>query len=110
MSARIDKVSPTRDGACNTWLVGDDEDVIVIDPGEDAATVLAKIGDREVMAVICTHGHASHIGAALEIAERDEAPVALHPADRMPWRDAHPDDDPDIDMDEGGLFEVADVT
>ena len=95
--------------AANTWIIGDDEEVIVIDPGEDAAAVLDAAGERDVIAVICTHGHATHIAAALEVAERDEAPVALHKADRLQWRGVH-DEDPEIVMDHGGSFDVADVT
>jgi glyoxylase-like metal-dependent hydrolase (beta-lactamase superfamily II) len=106
MDARIDLVTSTA----NTWIVGDDEEVIVIDPGDDAAAVLAKVDDREVLAVICTHGHEGHVAAAIEVAERDEAPIALHPADKAAWHEVHPDVDPDIAMEEGGSFEVADVT
>jgi glyoxylase-like metal-dependent hydrolase (beta-lactamase superfamily II) len=95
--------------AINTWLVGDDEEVIVIDPGSDAAAVLDKVGEREVLAVICTHGHPDHVAAAIEVAKRDEAPVALHPLDRVLWRESHPDEDVDIDMADGGIFEVAEV-
>ena len=105
MEARIDQVVSDA----NTWIVGDDEEVIVIDPGTDAAAVLATVGDREVLAVICTHGHAGHVGAALAVAGRDEAPVALHPADRVSWREVHANEDPDIEMEDGGVFEVADV-
>jgi glyoxylase-like metal-dependent hydrolase (beta-lactamase superfamily II) len=36
--------------------------------------------------------------------------VALHRKDRMLWREAHPQDEPDIEMEDGGVFEVADVT
>ncbi|MGH3234102.1 MAG: MBL fold metallo-hydrolase, partial [Streptosporangiaceae bacterium] len=93
----------------NVWIVGDDQEVIVIDPGRDTAGVLDVVGDREVLAVICTHGHADHVAAAIELAERDEAPVALHPKDRNLWREAHPGDDADIEMEDGGIFEVADV-
>jgi hydroxyacylglutathione hydrolase len=71
--------------------------------------VLDAVGDREVLAVICTHGHADQVAAALQVAERDEAPVALHPKDRLLWREAHPGEDLDIDMEDGGTFEVADV-
>src|SRR5215470_4416754 len=118
MEARIERVWTPRvaerddrtDAAeANTWIIGDDEEVIVIDPGEDAAGVLDMVGDREILAVICTHGHASHVAAALEVAERDEAPVALHPKDRSLWREAHPGEDADIQMEDGGAFEVADV-
>ena len=108
MSTRIDQFSPGT-GDINAWIVGDDEEVIVIDPGSDAPGLLDVVGDREVLAVICTHGHADHVAAALEVAERDEAPVALHPRDRSLWREAHPDEDADIEMEDGGVFEVADV-
>ena len=83
MSTRIDQFPASAPGgpdSVNTWLVGDDEEVIVIDPGADAAGLLDAVGDREVLAVICTHGHASHVAAAFEAAEPDEAPVALHPS------------------------------
>jgi glyoxylase-like metal-dependent hydrolase (beta-lactamase superfamily II) len=111
MSARIDRVpSPAAAGAgINVWIIGDDEEVIVIDPGRDAAEVLDAVGEREVLAVICTHGHADHVAAAMEVAERDEAPVALQRQDKMHWREAFPADDADIDMEDGGIFEVADV-
>ena len=117
-TARIERVVSsgllTVDGAAhdvenNTWIVGDDEEVIVIDPAHDAAAVLDAVGEREVLAVIATHGHADHVASALEVAARDEAPVALHPKDRPAWRDAHPDEDPEIEMEEGGVFEVAGV-
>ena len=104
MEARIE-----RPGDSTAWIVGDDDEVIVIDPGTDAAGVLDAVGDREILAVICTHGHASHVAAAVEVAERDEAPVALHPADRPHWLDVHPDSDAEIEMADGGRFEVADV-
>ena len=116
MTTRIDHfASPAAAGGragtdeVNVWIVGDEQEVIVIDPGTDTEGVLGVVGDREVLAVICTHGHAAHVSAALGVAARDEAPVALHPADRVYWREAHPRDDPEIDMENGGIFEVADV-
>ena len=93
----------------NTWLIGDDDEVIVIDPGEDAEGVLDRVGDREILAVICTHGHPSHVAAAVGVAERDEAPVALHRSDRLLWRTVHDTGDPEIEMAHGGRFDVADV-
>ena len=101
----------TVPGELNAWIIGDDEEVIVIDPGGDAASVLARVGEREVLAVICTHGHAAHITAAAAVAERDEAPVALHQADRLLWRVAYQGEaeDPEIPVADGGLFDVAGV-
>jgi glyoxylase-like metal-dependent hydrolase (beta-lactamase superfamily II) len=98
-----------RASEANAWLIGDDEEVIVIDPGGDADSVLEQVGEREILAVICTHGHAGHVAAAVEVAERDEAPVALHRADRLLWRAVHDGGDPEIEMAGGGRFDVADV-
>src|ERR1039458_5697182 len=113
MEARIERVASPGDSDApegNAWIVGDDNEVIVVDPGRDARAVLAAVGDREILAVICTHGHATHVAAAPEVAARDEAPVALHPRDRLVWREAHRDGDPEIEMEDGGIFEVADAT
>jgi glyoxylase-like metal-dependent hydrolase (beta-lactamase superfamily II) len=103
--ARVEAVA----GPANAWIVGNDDEVIVVDPGADAAPVLAAVGEREILAVICTHGHAAHAGAAQEVAESDEAPVALHTLDRGAWREVH-SGDPDIWIEDGGRFEVAGVT
>lgn len=106
MDAKIERVPSPE---VNAWLIGDDEEVIVIDPGSDEAAVLAAIGEREILAVICTHGHREHIAAATVVADRDDAPIALHRLDRVPWRETHQDGDPDIEMADGGRFDVADV-
>ncbi len=115
MTARVDAVvtatGDDEDGmASHAWLVGDDEEVIVVNPGaEDGAeAVLEAVGEREVLAVICTHGDSEHCAAAPTVAERDEAPVALHPKDRVLWDVIHEDEEPDISMEGGGVFEVAD--
>jgi glyoxylase-like metal-dependent hydrolase (beta-lactamase superfamily II) len=110
MDARIDRVVPAGRQDCNTWLVGNTEEVIVVDPGSDAAAVLTATSGREILAVICTHGHPDHVAAAREVAARDEAPVALHRKDVLAWREAYSSGEkPDIEMEEGGIFEVADV-
>ena len=110
MDARVELAAASGKAGCNAWVIGDDEEVIVVDPGTDARAVFDAAGDREILAVICTHGHADHVEAALEVAERDEAPLALHPKDRLFWREVHGDQLPEIQMEEGGAFEVADVT
>jgi glyoxylase-like metal-dependent hydrolase (beta-lactamase superfamily II) len=95
-------------GKANAWIVGDDDEVIVIDPGK-AAPVLDAVGERQILAVICTHGHEGHAAAAVEVAQRDESPIALHPLDRRAWRELHTAD-PDIDMEDEGQFGVAGIT
>ncbi len=94
----------------NVWLVGDDDEVLVIDAPHDAAPILAAIGGRTVTAVLLTHGHNDHIGAAVALREATGAPVWFHPADRMLWDVVHPSASPDRDLDEGLEFPVAGVT
>jgi len=69
----------------NVWLVGDDTEVIVVDAAHEAGTILAAVGDRTLVAIVCTHAHNDHINAVAEIVAATGAPVRLHPDDRMLW-------------------------
>ena len=75
----------------NIWLVGDDSDVVVFDAAHTAAPIVEAVGGRNVVAVVCTHGHNDHVTVAPELGETFDAPVLLHPADDMLWRMTHPD-------------------
>jgi glyoxylase-like metal-dependent hydrolase (beta-lactamase superfamily II) len=98
----------------NVWLVGDDDEVLVIDAPHDAAPIAAAIGGRRVTAIVLTHGHNDHITAAVDLREATGAPVWLHPADRMLWDqvhgEGHSDSAPDEDLAEGVEFPVAGIT
>ena len=93
----------------NVWLVGDDEQVIVIDAPHDAEAIADAVGDRVVEMVVCTHGHNDHVNAAVALADRFDAPVALHPDDRMLWDTVHPDRVPDVALSDAQSIPVADV-
>ncbi|MQA01624.1 MAG: MBL fold metallo-hydrolase [Streptosporangiales bacterium] len=93
----------------NVYVIGDNDEVIVVDAAHHAEAILEQVGDREILAVICTHGHNDHVNVALELAERDEAPVAMHRGDRRLWEMTHEDQRPDISIEPGGTFEVADI-
>ena len=110
LDARVERVEARGKSDRNAWVIGNDEEVVVIDPGEDADAVLETVGDREILAVVCTHAHQAHVAAAPEVADHDDAPVALHPKDLLAWREAHGESDPEIEMEEGGSFEVAGVS
>jgi glyoxylase-like metal-dependent hydrolase (beta-lactamase superfamily II) len=75
----------------NIWLLGDDSDVVVFDAAHTAAPIVAAVKGRNVVAVVCTHGHNDHVTVAPELGETLDAPVLLHPADEMLWRMTHPD-------------------
>ncbi len=75
----------------NIWLVGDDSDVVVFDAAHSAEPIVAAVRGRNVVAVVCTHGHNDHVTVAPELGEALDAPVLLHPADDVLWRMTHPD-------------------
>lgn len=77
----------------NIWIVGDDSDVVVFDAAHDAAPIIEAVGGRNVVAVVCTHGHNDHITVAPELGRALDAPVLLHPGDDMLWQMTHPDSD-----------------
>ncbi|MFE7631976.1 MBL fold metallo-hydrolase [Kocuria sp. NPDC057446] len=91
----------------NVWIVGDDEQCLVIDPAHDAAAVAAAVGIRDTRAILLTHAHDDHIRAVLEVGEALRAPVHLHPADMMLWQQTHPTTGPDAEIADGDRFTVA---
>ncbi|MFI6210930.1 MBL fold metallo-hydrolase [Nocardia brasiliensis] len=77
----------------NVWLIGDDRDVLVVDAAHDADAIAAAVGGRNVVAILCTHGHNDHVTVAPELSARLDAPILLHPGDDPLWRMTHPDVD-----------------
>jgi glyoxylase-like metal-dependent hydrolase (beta-lactamase superfamily II) len=77
----------------NIWIVGDESDVIVFDAAHTAAPIIEAVNGRNVIAVVCTHGHNDHVTVAPELGQALDAPVFLHPADDVLWRMTHPDND-----------------
>lgn len=93
----------------NIWLVGEGREVLVIDAAHDATAIATAVGDRTVTLIVCTHGHNDHVNAAVELAGLVDAPVALHPDDRMLWDVVHPDRPPDRALSDGDVLTVGDV-
>ena len=106
----------TFDVENNVWVVGDDEECVVIDAPHSVDDILAVVGDRRVTAIVCTHAHDDHVRVAPALRERVTAPILLHPDDRPLWELTHggPDDPHgrlwDFDLTDGQTISVAGTT
>ena len=94
----------------NIWIVGDHDEVVVVDAAHDHRPVVDAVGHRRCLAIIATHGHNDHINAAVKLADALDAPVCLHPSDRMLWDVVHPGRAPDAELSDGQVIAVGDVT
>jgi glyoxylase-like metal-dependent hydrolase (beta-lactamase superfamily II) len=90
----------------NVWVVGDDDECIVIDAPHDVDAILRVVAGRRVVAIACTHAHDDHVRVAPALAEATGAPVLLHPADAPVWELTHPDSQPDQPLSDGQVLSV----
>lgn len=88
----------------NVWLIGDEKEVLVVDAAHDATPIVSALNGRRVAAIALTHGHNDHINAAVALQEAVDAPILLHPADRMLWDDVYPDRAPDAPLEHGSVL------
>jgi glyoxylase-like metal-dependent hydrolase (beta-lactamase superfamily II) len=96
----------THDVDNNIWVVGDDEECVVIDAPHDVDAILEVVAGRTVKAIICTHAHDDHVRVAPELRERVSAPILLHPDDRPLWELTHRDHLWDVDLEDGQTVKV----
>ncbi|MEO7131287.1 MAG: MBL fold metallo-hydrolase [Dermatophilaceae bacterium] len=94
----------------NVWVIGDDQECVVIDAPHEAAPILEAIGDRTLLAILLTHAHDDHVTVVPEVLEaHPEAKVALHPDDLVLWRQSHPELEPTQALADGDVISVGDV-
>lgn len=94
----------------NVWIVGNDDECVVIDSPHDAAAIISQVRGRKVLAILLTHAHNDHIGAAREVAAAVNAPIHLHPEDLMLWEEVYPGVQPDRYLADGDEFRVGGAT
>jgi glyoxylase-like metal-dependent hydrolase (beta-lactamase superfamily II) len=97
----------TFDVENNVWVVGDDDECVVIDAPHDVAAILDVVAGRRVAAILATHAHDDHVRVAPELAKATGAEVLLHPADLVLWRVTHPATRPDGELRHGQVITVA---
>ncbi len=98
-------------------------EAIVIDPGDEAAAILALLARHELKLarILATHAHFDHLLAVRALQEATGAPFQLHPADRslvaalrstcLAWLGYDPGDLPAIDgeLTPGETVQVGDL-
>jgi len=94
----------------NLWVVGDDQECLVIDAPHSVEDILAVVGDRRVKAIVCTHAHDDHVRVAPALREAVRAPILLHPDDRPLWELTHTDELWDADLSDGQVIEIGDTS
>jgi glyoxylase-like metal-dependent hydrolase (beta-lactamase superfamily II) len=90
----------------NVWIVGNDTECVIIDSPHDATAIINQVQGRKVQAILLTHAHNDHIGAAREVAEAVGAPIYLNPEDLVLWEQVYPGSKPDRELADGDVFDV----
>ncbi|MCO1659178.1 MBL fold metallo-hydrolase [Pseudonocardia humida] len=93
----------------NVWIVGNADEVVVIDAAHDELAIERAVGGRRVVAVVCTHAHDDHVNRAPALADRVSAPILLNPAERQLWEMTHPNRAPDRELADGEVLTVGGI-
>ena len=65
----------------NVYIIGAGESLFLVDPTCSPDRILAALGDRVPAAIVLTHQHWDHMGAAAAMREATGAPVIAHELD-----------------------------
>lgn len=94
----------------NVWVVGNDDECLVIDAPHSVQGILDVVAGRRVLAIVCTHAHDDHVRVAPELADAVDAPILLHPDDAPVWQLTHPDVEPDGPLKDNQRLVVGDTS
>ena len=65
----------------NTYILSNDTEAVVIDPGYEPDIILDALEGKELKAILLTHGHFDHVGAVKELVAETGCKVYIHAAD-----------------------------
>lgn len=59
----------------NCYIIGIDNECLIIDPGDDYNKIVREIGDLKPIGIVVTHYHFDHVGALEEVKNRYNIPI-----------------------------------
>ena len=65
----------------NTYILSNDTEAAVIDPGYEPDIILDALEGKELKAILLTHGHFDHVGAVKELVAETGCEVWIHAAE-----------------------------
>ena len=65
----------------NTYIISNDTEAVVIDPGYEPDTILDELQGLTLKAILLTHGHFDHVGAVRELVAETGCEVWIHAAE-----------------------------
>ena len=78
----IHEILPVGPLQCNCSIIGDEitHEGIVIDPGDDIATIVGLIRKHnlQIKQIVITHAHIDHVGGAMKLRTATGAPILLN--------------------------------
>ncbi|WP_416412828.1 MBL fold metallo-hydrolase [Pantoea sp. App145] len=109
---------------CSVIWGNDTQQAALVDPGGDAATIIAVLAERGItpQQILLTHGHLDHVGAAAELAAHFQVPIIGPQLRDKYWLDGLPVQSqmfglpecapltPDRWLEEGETVQVGEVT
>jgi glyoxylase-like metal-dependent hydrolase (beta-lactamase superfamily II) len=115
---RVERLGPADGGTTDdgdrgerhVWIVGDDEECVVIDVACDAGPVLDAVGERRLTAVLYTHAHPDRITAVSELLEaHPRMRIGVHRDDLALWGGTHPEVPPSLVLVDGDIVTTGDI-
>ncbi|MBR2521626.1 MAG: MBL fold metallo-hydrolase [Coriobacteriales bacterium] len=106
MNISFCKVGPIR---TNCYLAEGEDVCMLVDPGDDAESLLAMIGDKKVELIVATHFHDDHITAMAEVARATGAKTAASSIDAPLILRSTGLDHIDMLLEDGDEFDVGDM-